>query len=306
MNAQSHGQLMNITATTPLTYSALYPTTSGNGHVQATQTNNNGIPISEGESLMHLVDLQKSRKFAPAPLKEQLQLSSPESIRKFHEENGNQRDTTAIVYLDDAPIMLVGKFTTSRNSLGDIMARHNGDAQRAISELEARYGNRVQVERFSDNNRPTNAEAYELFHKKSYAEFITDSYASMVASQAQQERESLAFKQQQLAYANAPIEHVYKVEGKIIASQGSDGIAEFQLGNLLSTLDQLNISRDEAKSLFTETVGKSVSHDEFNAMLKEVVGEGVTTDSFSGDERPTRQNVSATARVQYQAHANYL
>lgn len=268
---------------------------------------NEGISIEKGESIMHLIG-DKLIKSSPTGAfnPDKIHISTPESIRDQLRENAQQRDTKAMIYLDDEPVMIIGsKSITSRNIVADIASRNNGDADQTIAELKALYGNRLKVETYNDNSRPTNAEVFEIFNGRPYADYVEENYNAMVASHMQQERDKLLFEQQQLAFANTPVDAVYKVNGKIIASHGTDNVTNLHLPNLLTTLDELDIDRTAAKTLFENTGGREVTHEELGTMLKGILGDKLETDQPARDNRPTRQSVSKTAFNQWDTAPSY-
>ena len=293
---------MNVT---PLTYSTanlFHTNTPRQQYANSDNTaSNEGISLEKGESIMHLIG-DKIMKSSPTGAfnLDNIKISTPESIRDQLQENAHRRDTKAMVYLDNKPVMIIGsERITSRNIVGDVASRNNGDAEQTIADLKALYGNRLKVETFDDDARPTNAEVFEMFNGRPYADYITENYNAMVASRMQQERDKLLFEQQQLAYANTPVDAVYKVNGKIIASHGTDKVTNLQLPNLLTTLDELNIDRTAAKTLLEKTGGKKVTHEELDSMLRDILGDKLETDQPSRNDRPTRQSVSKAAFNQW-------
>lgn len=293
---------MNVT---PLTYSTANLFHTNTARQQYANNDNavpnEGISIEKGESIMHLIG-DKLIKSSPTGAfnPEKIQISTPESIRDQLQENAQRRDTKAMVYLDNEPVMIIGnKGITSRDIVGDVASRNNGNVDQTIADLKALYGDRLKVETYNDNSRPTNAEVFEIFNGRPYADYIEENYNTMVASHMHQERNKLLFEQQQLAHANTPVDAVYKVNGKIIASHGTDKVTNLHLPNLLTTLDELNIDRTAAKTLFENTGGKKVTHEELDSMLKGILGDKLETEQPSRDDRPTRQSVSKTAFNQW-------
>lgn len=298
---------MNVTPLTHSTANLFHTNTPRQQYANSDNAaSNEGISLEKGESIMHLIG-DKIMKSSPTGAfnLDNIRISTPESIRDQLQENAHQRDTKAMVYLDNKPVMIIGsERITTRNIVGDVASRNNGDAEQTIAELKALYGNRIKVETYDDDSRPTNAEVFEIFNGRPYADYIAESYNAMVTSHMQQERDKLLFEQQQLAYANTPVDTVYKVNGKIIASHATDNVSSLHLPNLLSTLDELNIDRTAAKTLLEKTGGKKVTHEELDTMLKGILGDKLETELPSSDDRPTRQSVSKAAFNQWdKAHS---
>ena len=292
---------MNITNPAGLSHTVFNSYIAGHEHTKnSSNSPNKGFSLEGGEHVMHKARMLKqfSAHSSHSPQPPQLSNSSAEDIRARLEAEGQQRDTKAFVYLDGEPVMKIGKYITARNKLGDIALQNNGDPQLTLNALKSKYGSRITVETFNDTNRPTNAEAFEMFNGIPYEQYVNENYNAMVSSRLQADSHRLAFMQQRLAHQNTPVDSIYKVDGKIIATRGEDEVAQLNMNSLLDSLDALNISRDAAKQLLIDTTGKKLSQEALGHSLKSAFGNKLEVAHLAPQDRPTRKQVSDRVTAQ--------
>ncbi|WP_261842262.1 hypothetical protein [Aliamphritea ceti] len=261
-----------------------------------------GIRISSGQSIMHLLPLPtpiEASRFNNIEMPGQT-LYTPEEYQQNMLGKAGQRDTSAIIYLDGKAVaMHDSQGVTSHNAIDTSSLRNGGDFNSLVSQLQSQYGNRVRVESFAPGNGPTNAEAFQLFSGKDYHQHIAEQVAGMRQKTADNQRRQLEYQQQQFAWKNAPQDNVFKVNGQIIASVGEDGTANISTGNLLYTIDSMGKEREVAKKLFALTTGHTVSGDDLQTFFDEHFAGQNSRETFSGEQQPTREDISKQANTQY-------
>lgn len=277
-----------------------------NEPISASQNEKNGaskgIAIGTGTSLMHNLPLpHELQKFEPAPKAHELQLNalSPEDTRAMMLAKGQQRDVTAIAYVDGKPAMMFGDSITSRNNFGYIALASNGNHSQAKQILKEQYGARVEIIEFSPTSAPTNAEAFELFNQKSYREFVEREYHLERQNQSNAAKQQLEMHQKHLQRQNTPVDSVFTMNGVIVASLGADNSTDLHRGNLLMTLDEMGLSRDVAKALYDETLGKKLSTEELELIFEQNLPGQYKLESPHSEESLTREQITNQARSQY-------
>lgn len=261
-----------------------------------------GIAIGTGTSLMHKLPLpHELQKFEPAPKAHELKLNalSPEDTRTMLLTKGQQRDVTAIAYVDGRPAMMFGDSITSRNNFGYIALASNGNHSQAKQALKEQYGDRVEIIEFSPTSAPTNAEAFELFNQKSYREFVEREYHLERQNQSNAAKQQLEMHQKHLQRQNTPVDAVFTMNGVIVASLGADNSTDLHRGNLLMTLDEMGLSSDVAKALYDDTVGKKLSTKELRSIFEQNLPGQYNIEFPHSEASITREQITNQARSQY-------
>ena len=274
-----------------------------NGDVPSKVSSSEGYSLGLGSHLMHKLDPAKTIKsFDADAFKKVLETStsSPEEARKARLEEGQKKTITAVAYLDGKPVMMVGKYITTKNSISHIPLANNGNAEKSIASLKEIYGARLRIEYFNEHNAPTNAEAFELFNQKSFKEFVDEEFSAAIQAQISAEREKMHIAQQQLNRQNTKIQAIFRVNGKIVASFDENERTNINHKNLMSALDDLGISREVGKDIYQEVTGKDITISDLQALFAASFGDNLTTEQPSKDKRPTMKDIESWIKGQRQ------
>ncbi len=262
------------------------------------------IPLNEGRPVRHTTSAVTDFNFEARyrdnpPLK--TQLMSVDEMKNYWQNYGQSRDFTAIAYIDGEPAIMFGKHTTSRNQFSRFTntgTNASNNTGQTLSALKSEYGNRLSVEYFTQPHGPTNAEAFELFNGTSFDGYVAEQVGNALSAQATQEQQRMARQQRQLAWDNTPVNAIFRVNDTIIASTAEDKV-NLHTNNLLTIMDNIGVSREQAQTLYRNTIGKPVNAHTLEQQLASIFGSSLSSEYPDGNSRPTRKAVSVIAEAQY-------
>ncbi|MDC8829847.1 hypothetical protein [Alteromonas gilva] len=144
-----------------------------------------------------------------------------------------------------------------------------------------------------------------MFNGKSFDGYVAEQVGNTLSAQATQEQQRMVRQQRQLAWDNAPVNAIFRVNDTIIASSAEDTV-NLHTNNLLTMMDNLGVSREQAQTLYRNTIGKPVNAQALEQQLASLFGSNLSGEYPDGNSRPTRKAVSATAEAQYRQSYNQL